>query len=154
LAQADANVIQAEANVEQTRAKLRQYEREWARAQQMRFGKAITEIEYDLARSNFETTKAAIDVAKATVKTAQAAQQEAKANLESTTIKSPVKGVVIARRVNTGQTVIASLNAPSLFLIAKDLERMEIWASVNEADVGQVHRGQVVKFTVAAYPRD
>jgi HlyD family secretion protein len=154
LAQADANVAQAEANVEQTRAKLRQYEREWARAQQMHLSRSIPDIDFDLARSNYETTKASLEVAKANVKTAQAAQQEARANVEYTTIRSPVKGVVIDRRVNTGQTVIASLNAPSLFLIAKDLERMEIWASVNEADVGQVHKGQVVKFTVTAYPRD
>jgi HlyD family secretion protein len=152
--QAEANVAQAEANVEQTRAKLRQYEREWARAQHMHVNRAIPDVDYDLARSNFETTKASLEVARANVKTAQAALQEARANVEYTTIRSPVKGVVIDRRVNTGQTVIASLNAPSLFLIAKDLEHMEIWASVNEADVGQVHKGQVVRFTVAAYPRD
>ncbi len=154
LAQAEANVVQAKANVEQTKAKLRQYEREWSRAQQMHLTRAIPDIDFDLARSNYETTKASLEVTKASVKTAEAALQEAQANFDYTKILSPVKGVVIDRRVNIGQTVIASLNAPSLFLIAKDLERMEIWASVNEADVGQIHKGQVAKFTVAAYPRD
>lgn len=56
------------------------------------------------------------------------------------------------RRVNIGQTVVASLNAPSLFLIAKDLKRMQVWASVNEADIGNIHPGQPVRFTVDAYP--
>ena len=63
---------------------------------------------------------------------------------------SPVKGTIIDRRVNIGQTVVASLNAPSLFLIAKDLTRMQIWVSVNEADIGEVHAEQPVSFTVDA----
>ncbi len=62
--------------------------------------------------------------------------------------------MILDRRVNIGQTVIASLNAPSLFLIAKDLSQMEIWASVNETDVGAIHVGQGVRFTVGAFPRD
>ncbi|MFM8892495.1 MAG: efflux RND transporter periplasmic adaptor subunit, partial [Planctomycetia bacterium] len=67
-----------------------------------------------------------------------------------TTIASPIRGVIIDRRVNIGQTVVASLNAPSLFLIAKDLRRLQIWASVNEADIGNVRVGQRVLFTVDA----
>jgi HlyD family secretion protein len=68
------------------------------------------------------------------------------------TIVSPVKGVIIDRRVNIGQTVVSSLSAPSLFLIAKDLKRMQVWASVNEADVGSIYAGQSVTFTVDAFP--
>jgi HlyD family secretion protein len=60
--------------------------------------------------------------------------------------------VIIDRRVNIGQTVVASLSAPSLFLLAMDLSRLQIWASVNEADIGQIHPGQAVRFRVAAYP--
>jgi HlyD family secretion protein len=140
--QADANLAQSIAKVDTTRARLRQYERDWARARLMIPNQAIT------------NTKATLEVDKATVETNRAALAEAKANLGYTTIRSPVKGVIIDRRVNIGQTVVASLNAPSLFLIAKDLTRMEIWASVNEADVGQIREGQEVKFNVAAYPRD
>jgi HlyD family secretion protein len=154
LEQANANLLQSIAKVEATRARLRQYEREWARAQLMHPTKAITDSDYDLARSNYENTKATLEVDKATVETNRALQAEAKANLGYSTIRSPVKGVIIDRRVNIGQTVVAALNAPSLFLIARDLKRMEIWASVNEADVGQLRKGQDVKFTVAAYPRD
>ena len=62
-----------------------------------------------------------------------------------------VRGVIIDRRVNIGQTVVASLNAPSLFLIAKDLRRMQVWASVNEADIGRIHLDMPVRFTVDAY---
>ena len=85
---------------------------------------------------------------------AKANLEEASVNLGYTTIRSPVKGVILDRRVNIGQTVVASLNAPSLFLIAKDLSRMEIWASVNETDVGSIHVGQGVRFTVGAFPHD
>ena len=60
--------------------------------------------------------------------------------------------MIIDRRVNIGQTVVASLNAPSLFLIAKDLRRMQVWASVNEADIGRIRAGMPVRFTVDAYP--
>jgi HlyD family secretion protein len=154
LTQAEANLIQAEANVEQTDAKLRQYERDWRRAQTMHAAKAIGDSDYDAARSNYETTRASLGVARAQVNVCQAALEEARANLGYTRIVSPVDGVIIDRRVNIGQTVIASLNAPSLFLIAKDLRRMEIWASVNEADIGQIRKGQEVTFTVPAYPQE
>ena len=76
----------------------------------------------------------------------------AKTNLGYTTITSPVRGMIVDRRVNIGQTVVASLNAPSLFLIAKDLRRMQVWASVNEADIGHIHVDMPARFTVDAYP--
>lgn len=85
---------------------------------------------------------------------AEASLKRAKQNLDYCTISSPVKGIVIDRRVNIGQTVVSSLNAPSLFLIAKDLTRMEVWVSVNEADIGQIKPGQDVSFTVDAFPDD
>jgi HlyD family secretion protein len=85
---------------------------------------------------------------------AQADLEEATVNLGYTTISSPVKGIVLDRRINIGQTVIASLNAPSLFLIAKDLSRLEIWSSVNETDIGSIHEGQKVRFSVGSFPRD
>jgi len=73
-------------------------------------------------------------------------------NFSYCTIKSPVKGVIIDRRVNVGQTVVSSLNAPSLFLIAKDLTRMQIWVAVNEADIGRIVPGARVTFTCDAFP--
>jgi HlyD family secretion protein len=148
--QAKANLAQAVATVELNVAKYRQYERDWVRARKMYSGgtQGISEADLDLARSNYETSKANVDVAKAAVDVCQAALKEATTNLGYTKIVSPVDGVIIDRRVNVGQTVVASLNAPSLFLIAKDLRRMVIWASVNEADIGQVQRAKEVIFTV------
>jgi HlyD family secretion protein len=127
---------------------------------------AESDIEVQTAAANLKQAQAALETAKANVAVAQAtlaqtrgavAQAEAnlgraKTNLDYCTIRSPVNGTIIDRRVNIGQTVVASLNAPSLFLIAKDLKRMEVWASVNEADIGNIHPGQPARFTVDAYP--
>ena len=91
---------------------------------------------------------AAVAQAKASIIIAQATRDKAQRNLDFCTIKSPVKGVIIDRRVNIGQTVVSSLNAPSLFLIAKDLTKMQVWVAVNEADVGRIIPGGPVTFTV------
>jgi len=96
--------------------------------------------------------KTAILQAKSTVAQAEATLRRAQQNLDYCTIISPVKGVIIDRRVNIGQTVVSSLNAPSLFLIAKDLKRMQVWVAVNEADIGSIIPGRPVTFTVDAYP--
>jgi HlyD family secretion protein len=99
-----------------------------------------------------EVGKAAIIQAQKAVAQSEASLRRAQQNLDYCTIVSPVKGVIIDRRVNIGQTVVSSLSAPSLFLIAKDLTRIQVWASVNEADIGSIHAGQPVTFTVDAYP--
>src|SRR5207245_2048948 len=91
--------------------------------------------------------KVEIASAKNGVALAEASLMKAKRNLDFCTIKSPVKGVIIDRRVNVGQTVVSSLNAPSLFLLAKDLSRMQIWVAVNEVDVGRIKQGTPVTFT-------
>jgi HlyD family secretion protein len=96
--------------------------------------------------------EAAVAQAKAATVQAQAGFDKAQRNLDFCIIKSPVKGVIIDRRVNIGQTVVASFNAPSLFLIAKDLTRMQIWVAVNEADVGRIIPGALVTYTCDAFP--
>ncbi|MCA1686821.1 MAG: efflux RND transporter periplasmic adaptor subunit, partial [Planctomycetia bacterium] len=152
--QAKAGVIKAEADVEQAEVKVRQTQRELERVQKLYKARTISAQEYDLASFEAEAARAALLVMKSALEVTKANLEEASVNLGYTTIKSPVKGVIVDRRVNIGQTVVASLNAPSLFLIAKDLSRMEIWASVNETDVGQIHPGQNVRFTVSAFPAD
>jgi HlyD family secretion protein len=159
MAAAKANVTRAEADLGQMKAKLDQAEADWKRAQEVgtKGGLSQTDIdarraEYLTAKANLEVGNAAIEQAKTGVKQADATLKKAKTNLSYTTIKSPVKGVIISRRVNVGQTVVASLNAPSLFLIAKDLTRIQVWTSVNEADIGNIHPGQPTTFTVDAYP--
>jgi len=150
--QEKANLQRAEADLLQLQAKLFQADRDWSRAQLLKANKTISETDYDLARANSQIAKSALAVGRATVTQCKSTLHIEEINLGYTTIKSPVKGVIIDRRVNVGQTVVASLNAPSLFLIAKDLSRMQVWASVNEADMGRIHKGQPVRFTVDAYP--
>ena len=152
--QARGRVAKAEADVEQAQAKLRQAERELERARKLkaRGTGIIAAQEYDERLADDESAKAALAVSQGALAVAKANLEEATVNLGYTTIRSPVKGVILDRRVNIGQTVVASLNAPSLFLIAKDLSRMEIWSSVNETDIGSIHVGQAVRFTVGSLP--
>ncbi|MGD9632337.1 MAG: efflux RND transporter periplasmic adaptor subunit [Pirellulales bacterium] len=175
VAEAEANIERANKDVLQLQAKRFQAERDKLRAENLWNNSrgAISEAELDLARSTFEAADAAVGVGKATVaqssaalsfsranvlkakadlSQAQATLKRAETNLGYCTIKSPVKGVIVDRRINVGQTVVSSLNSPSLFLLAKDLKRLEVWASVNEADIGNIKSGQTVHFTVDTYP--
>jgi HlyD family secretion protein len=159
LQQSEANKISADANVLQMKANLFKAQQDWNRAQKLGPSDALSKSDYDQYQAAYEVAKANVAVAEATVEQTKAAVAQAKAGLMSArinlgycTIKSPVKGVIIDRRVNIGQTVVSSLSAPSLFLIAKDLKRIQIWVSVNEADIGSISQGQPVTFTVDAYP--
>jgi len=156
---AKAGVVRAEADLGQVKAVLYQAQRDWERAQKLGPSEALAASSYDAYKAAYETAKANVAVAVAAIGQAQANMDQAEAvlqraqrNLSYCTIRSPVNGIIIDRRVNIGQTVVASLNAPSLFLIAKDLKRMQVWASVNEADIGSIRPGQSVSFTVDAYP--
>jgi HlyD family secretion protein len=159
LDQAKASKQSADANLEQLKAKLDQAQRDWTRAQKIGPSDALSQSDYDSYESAYEVAKAnilvgqaAIAQAQATIESDQAAVDRATQNLGYCVIKSPVQGVIIDRRVNIGQTVVSSLSAPSLFLIAKDLKQMEIWVAVNEADIGNLHPGQPVTYTVDAFP--
>jgi HlyD family secretion protein len=156
---ARASVQRAEADLVQLQAKSHQAERDWQRARKLGPSEALAEASFDAFKSAYEMAtanvavgRAAILQAKAQLAQAEAGLRRAKRNLGYTTISSPVRGVIIDRRVNIGQTVVASLNAPSLFLIAKDLQRMQVWVAVNEADVGRIRPGLPVTFTVDAFP--
>ena len=153
--QMNASLARAEAEVLQAQAKFKQTRRELDRSNALRSKNvSVSATDHDTAVANYETADASLALSKSAVQLAKANLEEAEVNLSYTTIKSPVKGVILDRRVNIGQTVVSSLNAPSLFLIAKDLSRMEIWASVNETDIGSIHGGQDVRFTVASFPKD
>jgi HlyD family secretion protein len=103
-------------------------------------------------RAQVETAKAQVESAKAQIDQAKASLMIAETNLKYTTIRSPVNGTVISRNVDVGQTVAASLQAPTLFTIAKDLTQMQVDTNVSEADVGRLEVGQDATFTVDAYP--
>lgn len=156
---ANAAARRAEADLERLEAILSHAEREWQRAQKLGGSEALARSTYDSYLSAYEVAKANVALGEATILEARAGVSlaettlwRAKRNLGYCTITSPVHGVIIDRRVNIGQTVVASLNAPSLFLIARDLSCMEIWVAVNEADITKVHAGQPVSFTVDALP--
>ncbi len=170
--QAQAQVKVGEANKEQARAKLEQARRDWERAQRLGNTAALSKVDYDAAQSAYEQAAAAVSVADASILQAKAQEEQGRAaqasaeaavasaaasvqraqrNLNFCVIKSPVSGVIIDKRVEIGQTVVASLNAPSLFLLAKDLSKMEVLVQVNEADIGNVRPGQAVAFTVDAF---
>ena len=118
-----------------------------------------TQANYDSAVAQREATKAQLEVAKSQIESAKAQVEYSKAtlklaetNLRYTTIRSPVNGIVISRNVDVGQTVAASLQAPTLFTIAKDLTQMQVDTNMSEADIGRVVIGQGATFTVDAYP--
>jgi HlyD family secretion protein len=138
-------VQDAEAQLEKAQATLQQAQDEYQRNKQLFDAKVITASEFSTVQSNFS-------VQQASVKSAQIALQRAKQNLSYTSIYSPIDGVIVERNVDVGQTVAASLSAPTLFLIANDLSEMQILASVDESDIGQIKDGQPVQFTVQSYP--
>jgi HlyD family secretion protein len=161
LEQARTTVLKGHADLAQAKAKLLQAENNWNRAKAIGPSDALSQNDYDTYQADYESAKANVtvadtEIAQATsgVALAQATLEKAQRNFEFCTIRSPVKGVIIDRRVNIGQTVVSSLNAPSLFLIAKDLTRMQIWVSVNEADVGRIVPGAPVNFTCDAFPKE
>ncbi|MGP0043370.1 MAG: efflux RND transporter periplasmic adaptor subunit, partial [Syntrophobacteraceae bacterium] len=158
LQQAIATMANAKANVPQMKAKLVDAEADWRRAQTVGPGQSLAATTYDQYKATYETAKsnlaiavAAVDMAVAGVEQAKATLKKDQENLAYCTVKSPVDGVVVDRRVNIGQTIVSSTAASSLFLIANDLKRIQVWASVNEADIGKIHPGQPVHFTVDAF---
>jgi HlyD family secretion protein len=149
LEKAQANLLLAEAELSHCRAKQKQMDRAFHRAKQLR--DTDSAAEFEKAEAEDEMARADVAIAEAKLEQAKIAKTQAEIHLEYTIIRSPVNGLVIDRRVNVGQTVVAGMNAPSLFLLANDLSHMLVWAAVNEADIGDVHLGQKATFTVDAY---
>lgn len=155
IAQARANLNAARAALAQAQATLDIDRVQLARLEEVRRlsdGRVPSQIELDQAKAAVERDKAAVASARANI---EAAEALLKGNLTTRTravIRAPVDGVVLARRVEPGQTVVASFNTVTLFVIAEDLARMQLRVSIDEADVGQVKAGQQASFTVDAYP--
>lgn len=161
LENAKANVVAANANLLKARAALVQTKAEYDRAEAMMRKNIGTQQALDLAKANYESARAAVEGAQAAVvqANAQVSQKDAalavaKTNLAFTVIRSPIDGTVVARNVDVGQTVAASLQAPTIFTIAQDLVKMYLYAKVDESDVGRIHAGQPVTFKVDAFPKE
>ncbi len=159
LQQAMANKVSADANVLQMKANLLLAQLNWDRAQKLGPSDALAKSTYDQYHATYEVARANLAAAEAAVEQTKAAVAQAKANLDTAqvnlgycTIKSPVRGIIVDRQVNIGQTVVSTLSATSLFLIATDLKNIQIWLSVNEADIGSISAGQPVTFSVDAFP--
>ena len=142
-----AALDQAKAGVFRARATLNQAERDHKRNTDLFAKGLISQADMDASLTNFESAQAGLEQAKA-------ALEGADVNLKYATIESPISGVVISRSVDVGQTVAASLSAPTIFTIANDLKKMQVQASVDEADIGNVKVGQKVTFRVDSYPDD
>lgn len=144
---AQAKQTLAEVNLQRASA-------DFQRAKTMVKSAAISQEQLEAAKSAEQTAKAGLDVAAAEVAVQKAVVVQAEIELDHTTIRSPVRGTIIDRRVNVGQTVSRTdrTQSPSLFLIAADLKKLEIWTAVNEANIARVHPDQSVQFTVDAFP--
>jgi HlyD family secretion protein len=161
LANAKANVVASQANLEKAQASALQARADYERTAGLAKEGVMSQQQLDLAKSTADSDDAAVSAAKATITQAiaqvqqkQAAVTVAQTNLNYTTIHAPIDGTVIARSVDVGQTVAASLQAPTLFTIAQDLTKMQVYASTDESDVGVIHTGQIVSFKVDAFPKD
>jgi HlyD family secretion protein len=161
LANAQANLVAARANLEKAQATASQAKADYERNKGLAAAGVFSPQQLDLARANAETAVAAVSAAQAQITQAQAqvkqkeaAVEVAQTNLNYTTIHAPIDGTVIARNVDVGQTVAASLQAPTLFTIAQDLTKMQVYANTDESDVGMIRSGQTVTFKVDAFPKD
>jgi len=148
-----ANLLAAQAAAAKSKVALEDAERTLKRAKELKQRELVSQSELDAAQTAYDSARSQLNVAQAQVGQAQASMNQAQIDLGYTIIRSPVDGVVISRSVDVGQTVAASLSAPTLFTIANDLTRMEVHTNVDEADIGNIFEGQDVTFTVDAHPQ-
>lgn len=142
-----ASLDNAKAGLQSAEAQLNLAKQNYERTKVLFDSKQVAKATYDQDLANYKVALSNLAVAKARV-------TAAKINLNYATITAPISGVVISKNVNVGQTVAASFNTPTLFTIANDLTKMQVQASIDEADIGQIKKGQKVEFTVDAYPND
>jgi HlyD family secretion protein len=138
-------VADAQAGLARSEAVVTQTQLEYERSKKLHDQQIATDAEFNVAQSNYAQARASLTSARINL-------QRAKQNLSYTNIYSPIDGVVVERAMDVGQTVAASLSAPKLFVIANDLSRMQILASVDESDIGKIVAGQPVTFTVQSFP--
>ena len=159
LADAQANLTAAKANLEKADAAAAQARLDFDRYTTLAKDGVVPQQQMDTAKATYDSDAAAVSAAKAQVTQAAAQVQQksaalavAQTNLDHTTITSPIDGTVVARSVDVGQTVAASLQAPTLFTIAQDLTKMQVYVSTDESDVGSIHAGEAANFKVDAFP--
>ena len=152
--QARANLIRAEADLERLRVGLDDARTKLVRARELSEKKLIAQTELEAAEVAVRSAEAQLRSQEAGVTQSQASLRQNQVNLAHTVIESPIDGLVISRNVDVGQTVAASMSAPTLFVLAADLTKMQVLASLDESDVGRIRPGQVVRFRVDAFPTE
>lgn len=154
LDQAQADVVAAKAALNQAQVTLEDERRTLTRKESLIANHSISQSDYDAAKTRADRAEAQVLLEQARIEQLEAKLRKAQVQLEYTRIVAPVNGVVTLRSVDVGQTVAASFQAPVLFKIAEDLSRMQVHASVDEADIGRVEPGKKATFTVPAFPED
>jgi HlyD family secretion protein len=154
LEQARANYDAAQADLLKSKVQAKDAERQLGRQRSLQEQKLIAQADFDTAQANSDAAAAGVAGAQGRVAQTRAALHQAQVNLDYATITSPIDGVVISRAVDVGQTVTASLQTPTLFVIAEDLRKMQVDTSVAEADVGKLEAGKHAYFTVDAFPNE
>jgi HlyD family secretion protein len=152
--QARANLIRAEADLERFRVALDDARTKLLRARELSAKKLIAQTELETADVAVRSAEAQLRSQEAGVTQSQASLRQNQVNLAHTVIESPIDGLVISRNVDVGQTVAASMSAPTLFVLAADLTEMQVLASLDESDVGRIRPGQSVRFRVDAFPSE
>ena len=152
LERAEGGLASAKANVEKAEAALADAKRVEARAKELFENKLTSRADFDTGTANREQAQAQLSINKAQVLQSKADRDTAAANLAYTRITSPIDGIVVSRSIDVGQTVAASFQTPTLFVIANDLTKMQILANIDEADVGKVREQMETRFTVDAWP--
>jgi HlyD family secretion protein len=154
VAQEQATVSRLRAEVERARVQAEDAKVKLGRARELAEKQLIARSDLDAAESTANAAAASVKSAQAQLAQSQASLNQAQVNLSHTIIRAPIDGVVIARNVNVGQTVAASMQAPTLFIIANNLSEMQVNASVDESDIGKIQLHQPVRFRVDAYPNE
>lgn len=152
--QARANVTRAEADLERLRVGLADAKRKYEQAKLMWDKQLIPKDQLDTAELNVKTQEAQIRSSEAGLIQSRSQLNTQEVNLGHTVIKAPIDGIVISRSVDQGQTVASSMNAPTLYVLAADLTKMQVVASIDEAEIGRMRPGQPVTFRVDAYPTE
>ncbi len=152
VSQARANLESARASAARSKAAIDDAKQKYGRAKELAAQSLVPESDLESAKAAYDGAVAQHRADQASISQAEAAGNQAQLDLQHSIIRAPIDGVVLARNVDVGQTVAASFQAPTLFVIANDLSRMEVNASVDEADIGRVRVGENVTFHVDAYP--
>src|SRR4051812_22697070 len=159
LVKAQADVTRAQADVDRAKVAVTDADQKYTRAKELSAKGLVTQADLDAAKiavdnsqASLQSSQASLNSSRASVVQSQASLNQSQVNLDHCTIAAPIDGIIVQRSVDVGQTVAASMQAPTLFIIAADLTKMQVNANIDEADIGRIRPNQTVTFRVDAYP--